>query len=140
MSIWASLSIAVSAAIFLILGSLHACLSFYSEKFSPRDDALKQRMQEIAPKISKQTTMWRAGIGFHVSHSLGAILFGLMYLYFSLVVPEFLYASWFLRLLGLLYILSMWFLAKCYWFEIPMVGIAVAAILYGLGMALTIYS
>ena len=33
-------------------------------------------MKKVAPRISGDMTMWKAWIGFHVSHSIGLMLFG----------------------------------------------------------------
>jgi hypothetical protein len=48
-------------------------------------------MSATAPVISRETTMWKAWIGFNASHSLGAILFGLVYGYLALAHPAFLF-------------------------------------------------
>ncbi|MBI3711821.1 MAG: hypothetical protein HY253_02500 [Burkholderiales bacterium] len=117
-------------SVVLTLGSLHAWLTLASEKFSPRDDALKARLQEVAPRISKQTTMWRAGLGFHLSHSLGAILFALVYGYLAWFAWDFLMGALFLRALGLVYLLTMLVLAVKFWFRIPVMGLALSSVLY----------
>lgn len=61
-------------------------------------------MKTVSPRVSRHTTMWRAGTGFHASHSLGAMLFGLVYGYLAL--------------------------ARLYWFKVPFRGILLAACLY----------
>ena len=48
-------------------------------KLTPRDPELQSSMSQIAPVITKETTMWRAWVGFNASHSVGAILFGLVF-------------------------------------------------------------
>lgn len=119
-----------SCLIVFTLGSLHAWLTLKSEKFSPRDDELKARLQQVAPRISKQTTMWRAGQGFHLSHSAGAMLFALVYGYLAWCGWDFFMQAWFLRALGFAYLLLMWVLALKYWFRIPVIGLTVASSLY----------
>ena len=47
--------------------------------------------------------MWRAGIGFHASHSAGAMLFSLAYAYLALEPTQLLFKSPFLLTLGLAY-------------------------------------
>ncbi len=127
--------IAVSAAIVLLLGSAHLFYTYVGNKFDPRDVQLKARLMEVSPVISGQTSLWRAGIGFHASHSLGAMLFGLVYGYLSLIHSVFLFHSWFLLGLGLLVLLSYMVLARLYWFSVPFRGVTLAAVLYGLGLA-----
>ena len=130
-----SLLISLSAAILLLLGLAHLRLTFHGNSFDPRDATLKARLMEVSPVISRQTTLWRAGLGFHASHSLGAILFGLVYGYLSLQHGPFLFQSWFLLTLGLLTLAGYTLLARLYWFNRPLLGVAVATALYGLGLA-----
>lgn len=120
----------LACGIVFVLGSLHAWLTFASEKFSPRDDDLKARLQVISPRISKQTTMWRAALGFHVSHSVGAMLFALVYGYLAWFGWGFLMQAAFLRVLGLVYLLTMLLLAVKFWFRIPLLGLGLSSVLY----------
>ena len=122
--------IAVSAAVILLLGLLHLLYTFYGPKLLPRDPELLARMREVSPVITRQTTMWKAWVGFNASHSFGAILFGVVYGYLSLVHAAFLFQSGFLLLLGLALLLGYVFLAKSYWFSIPLRGILLATVLY----------
>lgn len=131
----AALLIAISATITLVLGSLHLLLTFRGERLFPRDASLIAQMQQVAPRISRETTIWRAGIGLHASHSLGAIWFGLIHLYFSLQAAPFFFASPFLMALGFLYLAAMTWLARRYWFSVPFRGIASATLLYVAGIA-----
>ncbi len=131
----ASLFITLSAAIVLLLGLAHLFYTYHGNKFDPRDAQLKARLREVSPVISNQTSLWRAGIGFHASHSFGAMLFGLVYGYLSLMHSAFLFQSWFLLGLGLLTLVGYTVLAKLYWFSVPFRGVSLATILYCLGLA-----
>jgi hypothetical protein len=86
-------------------------------------------MKEVSPFITRQTTIWRAGQGFHASHSFG-MLFGLVYLYLAFVPSHFLFGSYFLLGLGLVYLLAMAVLARRYWFSIPFRGVNLSCVLY----------
>jgi hypothetical protein len=121
---------AVSAAIVLVLGTLHLAFTFRGKRFDPRDAELLARMKEVSPFITRQTTIWRAGQGFHASHSFGAMLFGLVYLYLALEPTHFLLGSRFLLSLGLVYLLAMVVLARRYWFSIPFHGVSLSCIAY----------
>ncbi len=127
--------LAASAAIPLFLGMLHLLYTFHGPKLLPRDAALKQRMMEVAPVISRETTMWRAWIGFNASHGFGAILFGTVYGYLSLAHPAFLFGSVFLLGVGLALLLGYAFLGKRYWFSIPFRGLLLSLLLYVLALA-----
>ena len=126
----ASLLLAASALIILTLGSAHLWFTYRGKAFEPRDAALKQRLEEVSPFISRQTTMWRASVGFHASHSAGAMLFGLVFGYLALAQAAVLFASPFLLLLGLVYLVGMAVLGYRYWFSTPFRGIVMALSLY----------
>jgi hypothetical protein len=130
MSTLPSMLIAVSAAVILLLGLLHLLYTFHGPKLLPRDPELLARMREVSPVITRQTTMWKAWVGFNASHSFGAILFGVVYGYLSLLHAAFLFQSTFLLLLGLVLLLAYIFLAKSYWFSIPLRGLLLSTVLY----------
>lgn len=116
----------LSAGIFLFLGTLHLVYTFSGPKFMPRDRSLQVRMAEVSPVITAETTMWRCWIGFNASHSLGAMLFGLVYGYLALAQPALLFGSPFLLVVGLAMLGAFFLLGKAYWFSIPFAGIALS--------------
>jgi hypothetical protein len=125
---------AVSAAISMLLGLIHLLYTFSGTKLLPRDRDLKARMEEVSPVISRETTMWKAWIGFNASHSYGAILFGAVYGYLSLVHSAFLFNSMFLLSLGLVLLGGYVFLGKRYWFSVPFRGIVLATVCYAIAL------
>jgi hypothetical protein len=124
-----------SAAILLALGLLHMLYTFRGPKLLPRDAALQQRMSQVSPVITRETTMWKAWVGFNASHSLGAILYGLVYGYLSVVHRALLFGSAFLLAVGFVLLLGYVILAKRYWFSIPFRGVLVSLALYVLAIA-----
>lgn len=119
-----------SSALIFLLGLAHLVATFAGTKLFPRDDELHAKMQEISPVISDQTTMWRAWIGFNASHSMGALLFGLIYGYLALQHSELLFQSVFLSTLGAITLTLYAILAWLYWFYLPFRGILLALVLY----------
>jgi len=122
----ASLAMALSAGILLLLGSLHLLYTFVGPKLRPRDPRLIEHMQADTLVLTRRTTVWKAWIGFNASHSLGGILFGLVYGYLALVEPAFLFASKFLLAVALGLLACLLVLAWRYWFRIPLTGVALA--------------
>lgn len=122
--------IIASSAIVLLLGTLHLIYTFATDKFQPRDPALAERMRQVSPMITRQTSLWRAWVGFNASHSLGAMLFGLVYGYLAWLHPALLLEARGLLLIGLGFLASLWVLAIRYWFRIPLVGISLALVLF----------
>ena len=129
-----------SAAIPLLLGLLHLVYTFNGSKLLPRDAELQERMSLASPVITRQTTMWKAWIGFNASHSFGAILFGLVYGYLALVHPAFLFESYFLLVVGLTLLVGYAFLGVRYWFSAPFRGILLSLVLYASGVLLRFMS
>ncbi len=131
----ASILIATSAAIALFLGLLHLYLTFFTRAFAARDAALEEMLKSVSPRISDQMTMGRAWVGFHATHSLGIIFFGLVYGYLALAARDFLMRSPFLVVLGALVLFAYVVLAKLYFFHRPLVGVALALACYVAGVA-----
>ena len=120
----------VSAAILLALGTLHLVYTFSGTKLSPRDPALKARMAEVSPGITKQATMWSFWVGFNVSHSMAAMLFGLIYGYLAIAHVGLLFSSPYLLTVGLATLVGLFIVGKVYWFRAPLIGIGVSLLCY----------
>jgi len=119
-----------SAGIILLLGILHLIYTFHGPKLLPRDPALQAAMKEVHPVITRQTTMWRAWMGFNVSHSMGAILFGLLYGFLALYHAELLFQSVYLLAVGFVMLAGLFVLGRVYWFRTPFIGIAISLACY----------
>jgi len=133
--LFAQALLTTSAGIVLALGLVHLVYTFWGPMFMPRDPALRARMSEVSPVISRQTTMWKMWIGFNATHSLGAILFGVVYGHLALYHPAFLFHSGFLLFVGLCLLSSYAALGKAYWFGIPFTGTLLALASYAGGLA-----
>jgi hypothetical protein len=130
MATLASSLTAASAAIILVLGLIHLLYTFRGKKLHPRDAQLEQRLREVSPILTRETTMWNAWVGFNASHSIGAILFGLVYGYLSFAHDSVLFRAPFLLVVGLFFLAGYAFLGKRYWFSVPYRGIVLATVLY----------
>ena len=126
----ASILMAASAGVILALGLVHLLYTFHGEKLTPRDPMLQAAMRVASPVLTRQTTMWKAWVGFNASHSLGAILFGLVYGYLALAHGAFLFASPFLLAVGFGVLATYLALGYAYWFSIPFRGIGLSLACY----------
>ena len=131
----ATVLMSLSAAIVLLLGTIHLYYTFVGTKLTPRNPALRARMQDDAPVLTDHTSMWQAWVGFNASHSMGAKLFGLVYGYLALAAPELLFASWFLKITGLAMLAGLLLVGLRYWFRIPNTGIALSLVCYVAALA-----
>lgn len=118
------------AAIIGLLGIGHFVLTFRGSKLLPRDRSVMEAMRRTSPVITTQTTIWNAWIGFNASHSMGAILFGLVYGYLAIARAEILFGSPFLQLVGLAMVGGFVALARRYWFITPLIGSSLALTFY----------
>ncbi|HET7064130.1 MAG TPA: hypothetical protein VFI49_07605 [Rudaea sp.] len=128
----------LSACIILMLGVIHLAYTFRGSKLTPRDPALQVSMSRTSPVITKETTMWRCWVGFNASHSMGAILFGLVYGFLAVAHSQLLFHSVFLLVVGLAMLGGLFALGKVYWFSIPFRGIGVALACYVAGIAVSL--
>jgi hypothetical protein len=126
----ASWFVAASAAIVLLLGVIHLVYTFRGRMLHPRDPNLIARMNEVSLVLTRETTIWKAWIGFNASHAYGAIFFGLIYGYLALGHTLMLFHSPFLQVVGLLLLAGYALLGKLYWFSVPFRGILLSAALY----------
>ena len=126
--------ISACAAIILYFGSVHLELTFFTDQLTPVDGQLETAMKHVAAHISSETTMWKTWVGFNVSHSMGLMLFGLIYGYLTLYRWDVLQKSYFLAGLGLVVLVSYVVLARVFWFSGPLIGVSVATWLYVAGL------
>lgn len=128
---------------FLLLGILHIVYTLLDEKrprrIVPRDRELLERMRASPLVLTRETTVWRAWIGFNLSHGLGVVVFAgaLIYgaaLHFEAVrsaAPELLVAA--------PVIASLYFLMSLrYWFRVPAIGTGIGAALLLAGAVLAL--
>ena len=120
----------VSASIVLTLGVVHFVYTFWGQNLTPRDHALQISMSQVSPVITKETTMWRCWVGFNASHSMGLILFGLVFGYLAVAHAQLLFQSPFLLIVGLAVLIGLVVLCKIYFFNGPFAGISVSLACY----------
>ncbi len=127
----------LSASIIFTLGVVHLVYTFWGPNLTPREPALQISMSQISPVISKETTMWRCWVGFNASHSMGLILFGLVFGYLALAHDQLLFQSLFLLVVGLGMLGGVVVLAKVYWFSAPFTGVSISLACYVASIALS---
>lgn len=125
----------LGCAIFVILGIGHAALLLFSTKFEPRDSALLAQLKHGKTGMSTTGNLWKGIQGFHLSHSLGLVLFGWFYATLALENPAVLQTSLSLNF-GLFLVPALYmYLAQRYWFSVPRNCFAVALGLIALSVA-----
>jgi len=133
----AKILMVLSASIIFTLGVVHFAYTFWGPKLTPRDPTLQVSMSQVSPVITKETTMWRAWVGFNASHSMGLILFGVVFGFLALAHGQLLFRSPFLLVVGLAFLVGFVVLCKVYFFRVPLMGISISLALYVASIALS---
>src|SRR5258708_24821660 len=122
----AKILMVLSASIIFTLGVVHLVYTFWGPKLTPRDPALQISMSQIAPVITKETTMWRCWGGFYASHNMGLLLFGFGFGFFAFAHGRLLFLSPFLLVVGLAMLGGFVVLSQVYFFRAPLTGISIS--------------
>jgi len=126
----------LGSLIMIILGSIHLFYTFFSNKFSSKNENLISEMKASYPVLTKETTMWRAWTGFNASHSSGAIFIGIINFYWAWEYFTLFESDHFFLIFNILTIGFYVWLAKKYWFKIPFIGILITLLCYVLSYIL----
>ena len=122
--------IIIGAAILGLLGAVHLVYTFFTSRLDPYDPAAIEAMKGSTLRLTRETTVWKAWIGFNASHSLGPMLFAAIYIPLALHHMELIRASLWFSLLPLVLGLGYLWLARRYWFRIPFVGILLSCLCF----------
>lgn len=60
-----SVFIVASATVIVLLGPVHLLYTFRGHKLHPRDPELTAEIMTVSPVITRESTIWRAWIGFN---------------------------------------------------------------------------
>jgi hypothetical protein len=127
--------IIIASSIFLLLGVIHGVLTLKDisdpRMFTPLDSALREAMQKSAIAIHPNTNLWRAWLGFNLSHSLGITFFGITFLYIGIDQPSLFTQSIILQVCTIIVSLSYVVLSIKFWFINPAVGSGIALMCFG---------
>jgi hypothetical protein len=119
----------LGSSVFIILGIGHAVLLLFTAKFEPKDAALLVQLKTSKTGMSNTGNIWRGIKGFHLSHSLGMVIYGAFYTTLAIENINYLKSSTALNL-GLVVVPATYvYLAQSYWFNLPRNCLVVATCL-----------
>jgi hypothetical protein len=114
---------------FIFLGTMHALVTPLSPEeakgLSPRDPDYRQGMSRQTVLLTRRVNMWSGWVGFNLSHSLGAVLFGVAVLLAGRSAVAFEANRPFVPFavaVSAVYLV----IGLRYWFRTPVIGICVA--------------
>ena len=115
---------------YIVLGVAHAIATPRDPQqrrgLSPRDPQLSQSMTRTAVLLTSRTDMWRAWVGFNLSHSLGVILLGVVVLVVGRSEASFAREAGVFVPLATCAAAAYLLLGLKYWFRTPIIGCALS--------------
>lgn len=124
--------------VILVLGTIHLVYTFFTNKFSPRNKRAEEEMKSTTPILTKETTLWKSWVGFNASHSSGGMFIGIINFYFAIEYFSLFQTDNFFFLFNILTIGFYVWLAKKYWFKIPLTGVSITLLCFIISYILTI--
>jgi hypothetical protein len=119
---------------FILLGVAHALATPLApderKGLSPADRELADAMGRSALLLTRRTDVWNAWVGFNLSHSLGAVLFGVVVLLAGRSQRVFDAEAAVFVPLALVVSLAYLALGVRYWFRTPIAGVALSVLLF----------
>jgi len=135
-------SFLLGALPFLLLGMAHlrhTPMAPSDQKgLSPRDPALAEAMTKSSPRLTSATDIWRAWVGFNISHSAGAILIALFVLIIGRDATSFAGQAKLVVPLSFVTALAYLWMAVRFWFRIPLIGVAISTVCFGVSLLLVL--
>jgi hypothetical protein len=133
----------LGAAPYLVLGTAHALATPRSpgdrRGLTPADPQLTEAMVGSSLLLTRRTNVWLAWVGFNLSHSLGALLFGVVVLLTGRSAAVFQAEGGLVLPLALLVGGAYLALAIRYWFRTPIIGTAISLFLFILSSLLFMF-
>jgi len=120
--------IIAGSVIFASLGCLHAVMTVRDLRtpraFTPPDPGLREARQSSSLRLHPAINFWDAWMGFNLSHSLGLVVFGGLFLHVGLFEPLLFRDSGLIQATGFLVSASYLVLSIRFWFSKPAIGSA----------------
>jgi hypothetical protein len=134
----------IGASIFVVLGIFHGILTLQDmsnpRTFTPPDKALLQAMQESKIAIDPQTNLWKAWLGFNLSHSLGLMMFGGAFLVIGLFYFPIFSNSYWVQSFAICIAIAYLIMSLKFWFSKPAIGSGFALACFAIAVGLSIGS
>lgn len=125
----AQILLTVAGTVILIMGIGHFVLTLRDVwspmAFTPTEDSVRLAMQRAQLRFNRRINLWESWLGFNLSHSMGAIMFGGALLYAALAHLDDFLQSHFLQAAAVLIPGVYLAVAIRFWFWGPALGISI---------------
>ena len=119
---------------FLVLGIAHAMATPRrpgdAKGLSPSDPQLAEAMTRSGLRLTRRTDMWRAWVGFNLSHSLGILVFATFVWVTGRSASAFGREANIGIPVAIVVAAGYLWLARRYWFRTPLIGCVLALVLF----------
>ena len=119
---------------FLVLGIAHAMATPRrpgdAKGLSPSDPQLAEAMTRSGLRLTRRTDMWRAWVGFNLSHSLGVLVFATFVFVTGRSASAFDTEAHIGIPFAFVVAAGYLWLARRYWFRTPLIGCVLAVVLF----------
>lgn len=131
----------VGTSIFVVLGGAHGVLTLrdlrHPRAFTPPDPELRAAMQHSAIAFHPDVNLWRAWVGFNLSHSLGLVMFGGAFVYLGLFHAVVFSQSPLVQSCAMLVSAAYLVMSLRFWFSTPAIGSGMALVCFVLAAGLS---
>jgi hypothetical protein len=119
---------------FFVLGLAHLAATPRApgevKGLSPSDPQLAEAMTRSGLRLTRRTDMWRAWVGFNLSHGLGVLVFAAFVFTTGRSTAAFEHEAYVGNPFALAVAAAYLWLARCYWFRTPFIGCLLAVGLF----------
>jgi hypothetical protein len=134
------LLVTLGGLVFLALGALHGAVSLRDvwnpTNFTPTDPALRLAMQQSGIAFHPEVNLWKAWLGFNLTHSLGLVLFGGGFVYVGMFAPSAFAASRALQALAVSVSATYLVISIFFFFSRPAIGAAAGLLAFAMAILL----
>ena len=128
------LLIVIASIPFLLFGVGHGVITLrdlrHPRAFTPPDATLRQAMQQSSMRFRRDVNLWKAWLGFNLTHSLGLAVFGAVFLYVGILAPDTFASSVLVQVFAVAVSASYFIASITYYFVHPVIGSGVGAVCF----------
>ena len=128
------LLIIIGALPFLFFGVGHGLITLRDLRrpraFTPPDPTLRQAMQQSSIRFRADINLWKAWLGFNLTHSLGLVVFGAAFLYVGIVAPSAFASSLLVQSFAVVVSAAYLVASNKYFFIHPVIGSALGVVCF----------
>lgn len=130
----AQLLIIIAALPFLLFGLGHGAITLRDLRdpraFTPPDATLRQAMQQSSIRFRPDINLWQAWLGFNLTHSLGLIVLGSVFLHVGIFDPGIFTSSLLVQAFAVAVSAAYLVTSIKYFFVHPVIGSAIGLVCF----------